>query len=712
MRTSLCAILCAIILAFPATTLAQEPPASDGPPPGSSRSIEAVTISLPLVIDGYLDDDAWLAAESSTDFWVTQQQIWPDEQTEVMVLTDGKFLYFGLMMYDSQPHEILAIEAVRDRGLGYDDQVAIQINSSGDHIEVSSFSVNARGTQDDDLAGGTASNISWKGDWHVAVARTGNGWTAEFAIPYSMLNYAADTTQFTLNIERYHNKSRQWSLWADLTPQGKTEEMGQLTGISPPVDVERNTWTVMPFVLAGKNVTDREGELQEEMFTGGMDIRYTPTSDTTGVISINPDFTQVETQIASANFDYNEQGVLDPRVFFQEGETYFGDDERFFYSPRIPDFMGGGKIFGQTNSLQYASFVTVSPDSRTDALARLSYAFTPTYVSSIIVIGTDRDDLKGAAAELSASGRQEIGTYWDIDLGAVSNTIKIYDEEEIICLDDEDECDGYMYDGSFGWQGNHWGTGVSFDKYDKEFVPANGLIREDRLGTNAWDIFITQYRDYGNATISETTFDIVRTLRQTEDGRDQYDGWYYGGSLEWLAYARTALSYNQGDYRPLKKRDDEGNPLGPGFFDDDDSVTDDYFWTASLDLNTRGSRIGYGGSYSTGELAGGDYDYGYVYLWARPTYNTTLSVDVERLESFGTSDQIVTKAVWDVTPTDSIVFRYIYLDFSDDFSSSKDQYWRLGYRRVVRSGLDIFLLYDDEPFTEAAISAKLLWTFN
>ena len=260
-----------------------------------------------------------------------------------------------------------------------------------------------------------------------------------------------------------------------------------------------------------------------------------------------------------------------------------------------------------------------------------------------------------------------------------------------------------MYDGRLGWQGNHWGTGVSFDKYDKEFVPANGLIREDRLGTNAWNAFINQYRDYGKAAISETTFDIVRTLRTTEDGRDQYDGWYYGGSLEWLSYARTGLSYNQGDYRPLT-----GD--APGDFDGDDSVTDDFFWTASLDLNTRGSRIGYGGSYSFGELGGGDYEYGYVYLWTRPTYNTNLSVNVERLESFGTTDQIITKASWDVTPTNSIVFRHIYLDFSDDFFSSKDQYWRLGYRRIVRNGLDIFLLYDDEPFVDSAISVKLLWT--
>jgi len=704
----------------PATTLAQKPATPDRPPPGSSRSIEPATISRPPVIDGYLDDFIWIENNPSTDFWVTQQQVWPDEQTEVTVLTDGKFIYFGLMMYDSQPDQIMAIEAVRDRGLGYDDQISIQINSSGDHTEISKFSVNARGTQSDRLAGGSASNISWKGDWDVAVAKTDSGWSAEFAIPYSMLKYPAGTNQFSFNVARYHNNSRQWSFWADTTPQDRIEEMGQLTGINPPVDVERSTWTIMPFALVGKDVIDREGELQDEMFTAGVDIRYTPNSDTTGVISLNPDFTQVETQVASANFSYNEQVVAEPRVFFQEGETYFGEDLRFFYSPRIPDFIGGGKIFGQTASLQYGSFITASTDSRTDAVGRLSYAFTPTYSTSAIVTATDREDLRGATVGLSGSGRQEIGTYWDIDFGAVSNTIEIppEDEEDIICLDNEDECDGFMVDGRVGWQGNYWGTGASFDKYDKEFNPANGLIRDDRLGTEAWDVFINQYRDYGNTTVSETTFDIVRTLRKTEDGRDQYDGWYYGGSLEWVSFARTGLSYNQGDYRPLT-----GD--APGDFADDDAITDDFFWTASLDLNTRGSRINFYSAYSSGELAGGDYDYGYVYLFARPTYNTSISINVERTELaypdfISVTDQIITDAGWDITPTDSITFRHIYFDLSEDIpqfpefsSSTKEQYWRLGYRRVVRSGLDIFLLYDDEPFADdPSISAKLLWTIN
>ena len=144
------------------------------------------------------------------------------------------------MMYDSQPGEILALEAVRDRGLGFDDQVSVQIISTGDFTETSSFSVNARGTQSDRLAGGSAANISWKGDWEAAAKRTANGWSAELAIPFAMLKYTPDTSQFSINVVRYQNRTRQFSYWADTTPQDRPEEMGQLTNISPPANsIER-----------------------------------------------------------------------------------------------------------------------------------------------------------------------------------------------------------------------------------------------------------------------------------------------------------------------------------------------------------------------------------------------------------------------------------------------------------------------------------------
>jgi hypothetical protein len=654
------------------------------PPMGSTRTIMPIMIDTPPVIDGRLDDEVWRTAPVSGGFWVTTQERWPDEKTEVMILSDRDTIYVAFRAYDSQLDEVRAIQSVRDRGLGFDDQVVVEIDTFGDHEGVSRFYVNARGTQNDSIAGGRASRISWKGDWDVAVARTDYGWTAEFAIPYEILNYRPDVEEFSINFARYHSRAQQWSRWADITPQNKHEEMGHLVGISAPTGKSKDTWTFMPFVLAGKNVVDREGDFQDEMFTGGMDILYAPTSNLTGVLSLNPDFTQVETQITNVNFSYNEKSVPDPRVFFQEGSAYYGNDNRIFYSPKVPDFNGGGKMFGQEGDLRYGGFVTFAPDSRVDGVARLAYALDQTHGGSLIFINTDREDLDGTTVAFSADGREQIGTFWDVDLASTYNKEK-----------DEDSENGSMYDVRGGWQGDYWGGGVEFDEYDKDFIPANALIKTDRLGTNGLDTFVNYYRNFGDEIVSENTLNIVHSDRETDDGRTQFKGWYLAGTMEWLSYARTGLEYYDGDYRPV-------TGIAPGDFSD--QVNHDHYWTMSIDLNTRGSRIGYGGFYSSGDLGGGDYEYLYGYVWTRPTTNTSLSVSVERLESFGTTRQYVTEGGWDITPTNSLVFRHIY--------ALDDNYWRLGYLRVVRRGLDIFMLYDKEPDGETALSLKLLWTIS
>lgn len=636
---------------------------------------------VPPVIDGRLDDDAWSLAPVTGGFWVTRQQRWPEEPTEVLVLTDSDALYFAFRVYDSKPDQIRAVETVRDRELGFDDQVFVEIDTYMDHESVSVFSVNALGTQSDSFAGGRARKISWKGDWHAATARTRDGWTVEMAIPYEILNYRPEVEEFAVNFGRYHYRTHQWSRWADVTPQEKMEEMGRLSGVNAP-DRQGDTLTVMPFVLAGTNVVDREGALQEELYTAGADILYTPASNMTGVLSINPDFTQVETQITDIDFSYNEKAVLDPRVFFTEGSDYLGEDPRILYSPRIPDFDAGGKVFGQKGALRFGSFVTSSPDSRTDAAVRLSLAPDRTHTGSLMFVGSDQTDLEGNTVAVSASGREQMGAVWD--LTAI--------RAETDALSGQ-ATSGSMYEAKVGWQGDYWGIGAYGDSYDRDFLPVNSLVAADHLGTRSWSAYLSYYRDFGETIVSQRDLDIVYTDRRTDDGRTQYEGWYAGTGLEWNAFVRTGIAYSEADVRPV-------TGVAPGEFSN--RINHDRFWTASLDFNTRSSRVGYGASYSSGHLGGGEYEYVIGYLWARPTRDTSLQVTAERLDSFGTFRQYVTEAGWDITPRNSLVLRHIYAE--------GNEFWRFGYRHVVRNGLDVFLLYDEEPGLDAAISAKLLWT--
>ena len=73
--------------------------------------------------------------------------------------------------------------------------------------------------------------------------RTDYGWSAEIAIPFAILNFEPGADTFSANFFRYHNRTREFSQWADTTPQDLPEQIGRMTGLAPPAaigDAARN----------------------------------------------------------------------------------------------------------------------------------------------------------------------------------------------------------------------------------------------------------------------------------------------------------------------------------------------------------------------------------------------------------------------------------------------------------------------------------------
>jgi uncharacterized protein DUF5916/cellulose/xylan binding protein with CBM9 domain len=648
------------------------------PPPGHTRSLTPPQTDKPPVIDGKLDDEAWGNAAVADGFWISEQERWPTEKTEVLVLMDQDNLYFGFRAYDNQPDKIEAKQTRRDFGLGLDDQVVIELDPFHNFREISSYSVNAIGTQSDAIAGGRARNIQWKGDWKAAVSRTEYGWSAEIAIPFEILNFEGGTTTFGINFSRYHNRTDEWSRWADVTPQYKPEEMGHLAGVSPQDTGRKDDWTFMPYVLLGRNIPNKEGTIKDFLATGGIDLRYQPRQNLTGVLSFNPDFSQLETQITDINFSYNEKFRADTRPFFQEGAAYFGDNSKFFYSNRVPDFDYGGKFFAKFGANQVGALVTEAPNSRWDMVFRLARELGPTNTASVTMVGTDQQDYKNQLVLGQFNGRQPSGLNYGLDTAMTATQGQ--------------KGDGGYVRGALGWKGDYAYVGTNLDNYTVNFFPANGLLNGDLPGTRGVNNYAGYYRDLGPSGIVRViNGDAGWIGRQTTGGLSQTNTWYAGGSVEVRQQIKLYLFYSNGFYRPV------GNERGEW----SDHMNHDRYWTAGLDFNTRSSLYGYGAYYSWGELGGGVYGYLAPYLWVRPTNNTFLKVTSERLHSFGVFNQTIVTGGWDITNQDGINFRYI--------SSNGDDSIRVAYNHQVQKGINVFIVYDKEPTTPAQFSVKLVF---
>lgn len=660
--------------------LAQQPPA------GHLRIINAMPALNAPVIDGTITTTEWNNAQVANRFWMSVEQKSPSEQTEVLVLADEQYLYFAFRCFDQSPAKIEQSRYRRDRGLGFDDQIIVEIDPFHNHREISKFSVNAQGTQNYSVAGGSANKIEWKGNWQAASQITREGWTAEIAIPFEILKFRKEQGEFGINFIRYHHRSREWSSWANTTPQAKSEEMGHLLVDLPDSEGRNNPWTFMPFVFAAHNTFDKEGEFQQELTTAGADVRYEPTRNSTAVVSVNPDFSDLESQITDIDFNDNEKRTDDIRPFFEEGRAFItpsSNDELYFYSNRVPDFDLGGKYFSRQENSQLGLLLTEDPFDRKDFTTRYRYEIDDTHQFSTMLVGTDREDLENELVMLRFSGKQDSGINYKLE-SAVSATDDAADEIE----------NGSTWLASLGWSGDHWWVSSETDRFDTDFFPANGLQKDDTIGTEAVEFSTGYYRSYTKQFVTEVEFSLSHEARDTLEGDTQRRINYVGGSVETEQQIRTGLFYSDGDYRPVSG--DRGEYA--------DDLRHDYFWTLTLDFNTRSNWLGYGMTASDGFLGGDDYRYITGYLWVKPSQPTLLNISAEKLDNFGETDQIVVNGSWDYSQYSSLLFRYVRFEDAE--------FERLAYRKTVSDGMDIFMVYNNDEGVDTNYSLKLLWTFN
>lgn len=678
------ALLSAAVIALLASSVSAQETVSVTvrPPLGSDRSVAVPHAPAAPVIDGALDDAAWSAAARTADFWISLEDRAPTEPTEVFVMADATHLFFGFRVYDSTPDDISALQTRRDAGLGLDDRVTVELDPfrSFDAEATWTFSVNARGTQDAEVGNGRARQTAWRGAWSAATVRTDYGWSTEIAIPFAILNFEPGADTFSANFFRYHNRTRELSQWADTTPQNLPEQIGRMTGLAPPAAIGRRQWTFLPYVFAGMNVPDENGEVNDRA-DAGFDARYEPRPNLTGLISVNPDFSQIESAVTDIDFSYNEKRLGDYRPFFQEGSRYFGGNESYyFYSNRIPDFDLGTRAFGRVGDTDFGAFATGDADDRLDYFGQFGHQIDETHEWGGVVVGSDQPDFSNTLAALRGSGRETSGLNYALE-AAFTRT-------------NGADGNGRYLSGEVGWAEDHWSASVTFDEYARDFFPANGIVDGDLLDTRGATAAAGYYRDFGAGPLYNIQGSLYWQRRDISAGDLQKDYIGASGSIELRNEVRLSLGYAGGDYRPVVG--------GPGEWST--TLNKDSYWTAGIEFNTRNDRLSYGVFVSDGRIAEGDYNYVSGYLQSRPTDTTYLSLSAEQLDYFGRFDQVVATAGWDVTPRHNVSARLISAYYGDAVRAAWT--WR------VRENLDLFTVYDQFDDEDAAVSLKLVLTLG
>jgi hypothetical protein len=326
--------------------------------PAFEKKAFAVTrASSAIAIDGVLDEAAWsAAARVPLEFeWEPGDNIAPPVRTDAFVTYDDSNLYFGFHAFDSQPGAIRA--HLRDRDDAFlDDTIGIMLDPFNDRRRAVQFRVNALGVQMDAVNSDVDGTEDWSWDaiWNSSGRIVADGYVVEVAIPFHALRFPrGDIQTWGIRLSRDYPRSVRHRIQSNRNDRNidclvcQFDSITGLKGISPGRNLELDPTLTATQTASRADLGDRL-ESEDTDFEPGLTARWGITPNMTLNAAINPDFSQVEADVAQLS--ENERFALffaEKRPFFLEGADFFGTPITAVFTRTVADPVWGLKLTGK-----------------------------------------------------------------------------------------------------------------------------------------------------------------------------------------------------------------------------------------------------------------------------------------------------------------------------------------------------------------------------
>ena len=305
-------------------------PQDPAPAPSSPRPrVSAARLTTPPRIDGVLEDDAWKGPALALGDWLTYNPLNGDklaQTTEVRVAYDERAIYFAFRCLDPEPAKVRSTLTRRDQ-LWNDDWVGLSLDSIGNGQSSYDLFVNPAGVQADILTTPSAGeNTAPDWVWDSAGRRTAEGYDVEIRLPLTTIRFKGGR-EVSMGILFWRRVSRlgMSASWPDV-PAGRSfiERHATLAlhDVKQPLTLE-----VIPSVTYAWSETrvspDAFGPADSEP-DAGISVKYGVTSSATVEGTVNPDFSQVESD--AFQVEVNQRFPVfypEKRPFFMEGMGTF-----------------------------------------------------------------------------------------------------------------------------------------------------------------------------------------------------------------------------------------------------------------------------------------------------------------------------------------------------------------------------------------------------
>lgn len=317
--------------------------------------VPKITDGARIHVDGRLDEPSWqkaLALELNYEI-MPGENIPPPVRTEVLLTYTDNYLYAAFRAFDPEPGAIRAVFTDRDN-ISDDDYVGLALDTFNDERRTYDFFCNPIGIQSDGSE--TPQGwVEWDAIWNSAGCITGDGYIVEMAIPFSSLQFQRKKGDQVWGIDAIRSYPRNVKHSISLFPNDrnnncymcKFEKLIGFEGAKPGKNLEFDP--TLSTLSTQKRSPFSTGEfVDKKKVEPGITARWGFTPNLTLSAAINPDFSQVEADVAQ--LDINTQFALyyaEKRPFFMEGADIFNMPLKAVYTRSLAEPDWGVKLTGK-----------------------------------------------------------------------------------------------------------------------------------------------------------------------------------------------------------------------------------------------------------------------------------------------------------------------------------------------------------------------------
>lgn len=497
-------------------------PRSEEFTPKIRPGVRAARLARSPTIDGSLEEATWENAAHVTGFseFNPGDQTRPDVCTEVFVGYDEGHLYVGFLAHDFDPASIRASRRNRDQIFG-DDFVGLLIDPYGDGAQAYEIFANPYGIQGDLLMSSSGRedagfDLVYQSEGRISP----EGYEVEMAIPFGSLRFPDEPDQtWRVTFARTRPRaSRQQYAWSavdrdDPCIMCQLGTLSGIDGIAPSTNLD-----VLPALVGSRSAGLADPDAPRDGLEAGsteiqpsLNLRYDITPSLAAEATVNPDFSQVESD--AARIDVNQTFALsypERRPFFQEGSELFDTWIDVVYTRSINAPIAAAKTtgrFGRTELAYLSAIDRKAPmllpfeeesatlevgRSASNVLRARRSIGKNSFVGATVTDQRYLDDA-GSGSVLSADARIQLGTNYRLETQWAVSRIdepRRPDLTEEIGPETFDRgahtaaLDGERYAGtgafvSFDRSARHWRFDLSYAHNSPTFRTPNGFERQN-----------------------------------------------------------------------------------------------------------------------------------------------------------------------------------------------------------------------------------------